>query len=412
MKALFDIHCHIMTLARFCLGPFIDVAAEHSIESIYSQVAAPGFLLLSLLRNGGQAMRNVLSVVENDPGGMIRLMEDDLAGAFGRADELHRLPLVSGNGLELLGETWEGWVICPLVMDFSRTHGDQPDIYYARPSRKPIAENVREILAGISGYRRERPAGRFIIRPFLGIDPGSMTLRETETMLHHYFGGYAGSERSQLAAFRATARWKGDPAKPPRNAFAGIKLYPPMGFDPWPDPAEARDKVRLLYGFAEKRRIPITVHCDDQGYRTIALSASHRHTEPGRWHDILAEFPDLIVNFAHFGQRYLALGDEKNAWSRTIMDMMVRWPGVHADVSFNGGDAGYWETIARLLDALPAAEVDQVRQRLLFGTDFYLCLGKTRSYLDYVRDFSESALDSGLKRAMLHDNPARFLFGS
>jgi len=53
-----------------------------------------------------------------------------------------------------------------------------------------------------------------------------------------------------------------------------------------------------------------------------------------------------------------------------------------------------------------------VRSRLMFGSDFYLCLGKCRSYLDYLRGFAESCLDRQLKRAMIHDNPQGFLFGN
>jgi hypothetical protein len=29
--------------------------------------------------------------------------------------------------------------------------------------------------------------------------------------------------------------------------FAGIKLYPPLGYDPWPAKNEEREKVKLLY---------------------------------------------------------------------------------------------------------------------------------------------------------------------
>lgn len=53
-----------------------------------------------------------------------------------------------------------------------------------------------------------------------------------------------------------------------------------------------------------------------------------------------------------------------------------------------------------------------MRSRLLYGIDFFLCLGKCRSYLDYLRCFAESGLDQELKRAMIHDNPHRFLFGN
>jgi hypothetical protein len=412
MKCLIDVHCHVMTLARPSIGGLVDNAAHHSLDSLYSQVAAPGFMLLSLLRRGGTAMRNLLSVVENDPAGMLMLMEDDLAGLFGAHADPPAKPLFPGVQAELFGELWDSWLLCPQVVDFSASGHEQPGVYYARQSRKPLTEAIREMFTAISGYRRERPKGRLVVRPFLGIDPGPLTIGQTEALLNCYLGSYSRKEKAQLAAFKAMKRWQGDPYKPPRNAFAGIKLYPPLGFDPWPDPAEARDKVRLLYGFAERLHLPITVHCDDEGYRTIPLSLSHRRTEPDRWFGILEEFPGLIVNFAHFGHRYLAAGDAKDSWSRIIMDLMVRYPGVYADLSFVGAEPGYWEHLARLLDGLPETLAHSVRPRLMFGTDFFLCLGKCRSYLDYLRGFAGSCLDHQLKLAMIHENPYRFLFGN
>jgi hypothetical protein len=412
MKCLIDVHCHVMTLARPSIGSLVDNATHHSLDSLYSQVAAPGFMLLSLLRGRGTAMRNLLSVVENDPAGMLMLMEDDLAGQFGSHADPPAQPLFPGTQAELFGELWDSWLLCPQLVDFSAAGHVQPEVYYARQSRKLLSEAIRELFAAISGYRRERPKGRLVVRPFLGLDPGRMTMCEVEDLLYRYLGTYSRKEKAQLAAFRAMKKWKGDPHKPPHNAFAGIKLYPPLGFDPWPDPAEARDKVRLLYSFAERYHIPITVHCDDEGYRTIPLSLSHRRTAPERWFEILEEFPDLIVNFAHFGHRYLAVGDARDAWSRTIVELMVRWPGVYADVSFVGAEPAYWEHLSRLLDGLPEALLHSVRSRLMFGTDFYLCLGKCRSYLDYLRGFADSCLDRQLKLAMMHENPHRFLFGS
>lgn len=411
VKCLVDIHCHIMTLARPNIGSFVDNATHHSLDSLYSQIATPGFVLLSLLRRGAMNMRNLLSVMENDPAGMLMLLEDDLAGHFGSSADPPARPLFSEARAELFGETWDAWLLCPLVMDFSNSGHSIPDIYYARQARKPLIEAVREMFTAISGYRRERPKGRLVVRPFLGVDPAGLTMNQTEDLLYRFLGTYARKEKAQLAAFRAMKNWRGDPLKPPRNSFTGIKLYPPLGFDPWPDPAEARDKVRLLYSFAEGSHIPITVHCDDEGYRTIPLGLSHRRTTPGRWFEILEEYPELIVNFAHFGHRYLAAGEAREAWSRTIVELMARWPGVYADVSFVGADPAYWDHLARILDGLPEALIHSVRSRLMFGTDFFLCLGKCRSYLDYLRGFADSCLDRQLKRAMLHDNPYRFLFG-
>ncbi len=409
MNILFDVHCHTMSLARPAIGRFVDAFFGGGLQSFFSQVAAPGYILNAITRNGGETLRNLLAVVENDPAELLALIEDDLAGVF-LPPESALQAIVGPTGLNLLGERWDAWLVCPLLMDFgARSSGGT--VYYSAPPKKTIEEGVREMLAGISGYRNAHPDGRMIIRPFLGLDPGARGAADTELALYTYFSSYSKRRPAQLSSFRVYARWKGDPGKAPRNAFAGVKLYPPLGFNPWPGNRDEFDAVRLLYGFCERRGIPLVVHCDDQGFRTIPLDKAMRLTDPARWLPILKEYPDLVVDFAHFGERYLGRPRDRGDWTNSIIGLMERYPGVYADVAFNGCDETYWTKLARLLDGLGAATADTIRSRLLFGTDFVINLMKSRSYLDYVRGFADGPLDRELKRAMLSVNPARFLFG-
>lgn len=406
MRLLFDIHCHAMTMARPAIGRFVDAFLSGGLESFFSQVAAPGYLMSAMALSRGDTVRNLLAAVENDPVALLELIEDDLSGAYAGDG-----PRVMGpGGPELLGERWDAYLVCPLVMDFGARAAGAPT-YYSRPPRKSLEEGVREILSGVAGYRRERPDGRLVVRPFLGIDPGGRGASATEAALDRYFAGYSRRPGAQLAAFKAASRWKGDPRRPPRGSFAGIKLYPPLGFDPWPQDAAELDATRLLYSFCERRGLPIVVHCDDQGYRTVGLGKAMTVTDPGRWGAVLAEYPELVVDFAHFGERYLGRPRDRETWTRAIVALMDRHPGVYADVAFNGCDPAYWARLARFMDSLPSRAADVVRGRLLFGTDFVISLAKSRSYLDYVLDFATGPLDPALKRAMMTDNPARFLFG-
>ena len=138
-----------------------------------------------------------------------------------------------------------------------------------------------------------------------------------------------------------------------------------------------------------------------------------RNTDPARWEPVFAEYPGLTVDFAHFGERWLPppRGVAPDSWTRAIVSLMERYPGVYADLSFNGSDPEYWPRLARFLGSLGAAAQDRVRSRLMFGTDFFISLTKSRSYLYYVKDFEESPVDGQLKRAMASETPSRFLFG-
>lgn len=413
MKLLVDAHCHVMTLSRPAIGPFVDSLVNRGLETLYSQIAAPGYLLRALLRHGGKELRNLLSVVENDAAGIFLLMEDDLAGRYGSRAE-GRGRVIADGGIELLGERWDGWLVCPLVMDFSRPVDAAPAVYYSSYPRKPLEESAREMLAGVSSYRNARPDGRLVIRPFLGMDPALRGAAGVEEAMHRYFRRHRRGEAAGLQAFKAAARWKGDPLHPSRGAFAGVKLYPPLGFDPWPDDAAGRDAARELYAACQKKGIPMVVHCDDQGYRAVPLELALRNTDPARWRPVLGEFPGLAVDFAHFGERYLPVprGEPHDVWTRTIVDLMERYPNVYADLAFNGSDPGYWTRLARFLDGLPPGARSVARRRILFGTDFFISLTRSRSYLDYVRDFEGSCLDAEFKRDAMHGNPYRFLFGA
>ncbi|OHD26552.1 MAG: hypothetical protein A2Y38_06910 [Spirochaetes bacterium GWB1_59_5] len=409
MKILFDVHCHTMSLARPAIGRFVDAFLRGGLQSFFSQVAAPGYILNSITRNGGETLRNLLAVVENDPAELFALIEDDLAGAFLPPNSTAQA-VFGPSSPSLFGEDWDAWLVCPLMMDFgARSVGGL--VYYSAPPKKTIDEAVREMLAGISGYRAARPEGRLIVRPFLGLDPGARGAAETERALYTYFSGFSRRCPAQLSSFKASSSWKGDPGRVPRGSFAGIKLYPPLGFDPWPEDRDELDAARLMYDFCERRGIPLVVHCDDQGFRTIPLDQAMHLTDPERWLSVFKEFPDLIVDFAHFGERYLGRANARGEWTKAIIGLMERFSGVYADVAFNGCEAQYWTTLSRFLEELGDASAGIVRSRLLFGTDFVINLMKTRSYRDYVSDFIDGSLDSELKRAMISDNPARFLFG-
>jgi len=228
MKILYDMHCHAISLARPAIGRYVDAFLKGGFESIYSQVAASGNLLPGLVLKGGAYSRNMLAVMENDPASMIALMEDDLAGDY-PLDGAARMGIIGEAGLELLERQWDAWLICPLMMDFG-ARAIASDVYYSTPPRKSVEESVRETLAGVSGYRLARPGGRIIVRPFLGIDPGARGAAETERLLSRYFAGFSRRLSSGLSTFRNSGRWKGNPKRPIRGSFAGVKLYPPPGF--------------------------------------------------------------------------------------------------------------------------------------------------------------------------------------
>jgi hypothetical protein len=410
-KTFYDAHCHAFTLSHPCFLAFTQTLRRRGFEEVYAQMKAPDFLVASLFFKTGERLRNALSVMERDVGSIFQLMEDDLAGLFSKEGEGE--PLLRDGRLRIGEAAYDRLVVCPLIVDFQcATFVPSEGTYYDRPSAKSLAVQVRDLLEGIRYYRRSRPEGFLEIRPFLGIDTRHYDLAALGELLGSAFEGYARGEGASRAAFAAMREY--DEASPVPGRFAGIKVYPPMGFDPWPEGGPEREKAELLWSFCESRDIPVVTHCDDQGFRVVPLEEEWRYCSPERWEGLFRAHPSLRLDFAHFGAQYFhALGRPvPTEWADRIVRLMADYPNVYADFSFNGTEADYYLWLEEYMGRMGRPLAALVEERLLFGSDFVANLSKIRSYSDYYRIFAASALSEELKGRFGRDNPERFLFGT
>ena len=407
----YDIHCHAHTLSHPAFLAIIQTLRARRLEAIYSQIASFEYLASSFFRRGGEKLRNMLSVMENEPGDIFMLMEDDLAGVYTKSEK--RKPLIENGKISIGGHSYKKLVICPLLIDFNQPGTYKPDTYYDKYPRKEINAQIVDVLMGIKEYRRLRPDGILEIHPFLGINPRVYTAESLAAFLDTWFSGFVRGRKAEKAVFKEMDKLvigEEGPGKPP---FAGIKLYPPMGFDPWPEEAAEREKVEILYSFCERKKVPIITHCDDGGFRVLPLEDSWRQTSPFRYRPALEKYPGLMIDFAHLGNQYSVplRMTPVTEWRDQIFSLMDEFPGVYADISFNGSLPEYYDTLLAALAALPEDRRETAERRIMFGSDFMVNLLKVPSYLDYFRIFSESRVESGLKKAFGSENPRRFLFG-
>ena len=125
-----------------------------------------------------------------------------------------------------------------------------------------------------------------------------------------------------------------------KNAkFAGIKLYSPAGFSPTDPVLMGNDTQEGIYSLCEKNKIPLTVHNSNAGFACLSkelllnghiylndeikLVDNYKHTfeydffsfktseaiserarllnHPKIWRVVLEKYPNLTINFAHFG---------------------------------------------------------------------------------------------------------------
>jgi predicted TIM-barrel fold metal-dependent hydrolase len=413
--AFYDAHCHALTLAHPSFLSFTQTLRRRGFEEVYAQITSPNYLIAALFFKTGERVRNMLSVMEHDVGSIFELMEDDLAGEFAKASDPP--PLLCEGELRLGRLRFDRLVLCPLIMDFQGAAAAPSEgTYYDRPTAKPVTTQIRDVLEGIHDYRNHRPNGFLEIRPFLGVDTRHYTIDELSVFLAAAFEGYEKGEGTARAAasrraFEAMRDFEAMPAVPGR--FAGVKVYPPLGFDPWPDEGPEREKLEMLWSFCESRDIPVITHCDDQGFRVVALEESWRFTSPARWEPVLRAHPDLRLDFAHFGVQYSRpIGRPPSTeWTDTIVELMVEYPKVYADISFDGSEAEYYRWLDSYIDRMSPGRAALLEDRIFFGSDFMVNLTKVRSYSDYYRLFDQAPLSDERKRRFGHDNPERFLFG-
>ena len=153
------------------------------------------------------------------------------------------------------------------------------------------------------------------IRPFFSIDPR-----------REYKDGVNMAEKLKEKLLDENAR------------FSGVKLYAPAGFSPTDPILMGTQNQEGIYAICEKNKIPITVHNSNAGFACLStvlqvrghvnlnqmvvkvngpltfenkffsLKASEAIKERARilnhpkiWELVLKKYPNLVINFAHFG---------------------------------------------------------------------------------------------------------------
>jgi predicted TIM-barrel fold metal-dependent hydrolase len=197
------------------------------------------------------------------------------------------------------------------------------------------------------------------------------------------------------------------------GVFKGIKLYPPLGYLP------THPALQLVFEHCNKYDIPITFHCSNGGiqnfrkkncvvdwdgnshledFASTGGNKSSYYTAPDKWLRVLERWPNLRVNFAHFGGGdSIASGD--TGWMYSILNILKKYSNAYADISYFSKP----ELVQIMAELIEKHEI--LKRRLMFGTDYVMVmmdrnLGGLKSYFDRL---------SGLDRRLLVDNARAFL---
>jgi predicted TIM-barrel fold metal-dependent hydrolase len=141
---------------------------------------------------------------------------------------------------------------------------------------------------------------------------------------------------------------------------------------------------------------------------------------PDRWAPVLAKYPTLKLNLAHFG-RFDEAGDDgsnlNETWEYLFGQLTEDGASIFADMSYlsevlpDGITAAHR---AKLLEYLKAflQQYDPDCERLMYGSDFAM-LVREANYADYLDSFRSYIAELGLSETassrLYRDNAIRFL---
>jgi len=198
-----------------------------------------------------------------------------------------------------------------------------------------------------------------------------------------------------------------------KGVFKGVKLYPPLGYLP------THPNLDEIYSYCSKYDIPVTLHCSEGGmqnfrgenyvtswegdnhqedFKSVGGNKSSFYTAPEKWLPVLKKWPNLRINFAHFGGGdKLDSGD--TGWADSISKIISEHPHVYTDISYHTQKG----LPGKISDMVNKNEV--LNRRLMFGTDYIMIMmDKGLGGLDkYFEHFI------GLNNRLLGENAKEFL---
>lgn len=422
-KTFYDIHMHAYNLSHPYLRAFI-MRFNFGLFLAFTPFVAP---LLPFL---GKIFKKKIGCLMN----LLAVMEDDIDSIFLLLENcLRENKMLDNDGLHIGGNTYEKIILTPLMMDFGykRMKKDK-DIHYNQPCRKPIRRQVIDVFNALTYYydfvyteryakgfphlkpdAQGRPTRRvFEIYPFIGINTLNYEYEELVELMKKYFGDYKG-DRDALIQTRG--KFDGNIEHLSSNFAGGIKLYPPLDFDPWPQGNEIEmKKVRYIYSYCQGKGIPITVHGSESGFVVVSKRRLKNLTSISKWEAVFSEYPRLKLNLAHFpvNEKYLWIFPKTTRLKQVLRLLSnPKYENFYVDFSCRALNHGYYKVLKKLVsDASPEIK-DILSKRIMFGTDFSINLASIDSYNAYYDLFSkDKSFESMEKDRFCSANPESFLF--
>lgn len=438
-KFFIDIHCHLFNIEHVPLRQSIRRISHNFNKGLIKRgiVAAGAMVVAPLLILGSNALaRKFYKVFE----AFIRFFDQPAKNNI--RDIVRALDQLGGSAD--MDERQR--IFTPLIMDFEICE-----------SYKSLVDQVGDLSRAMSDRGRYLNNHHTRILPFLGMDLRRFHSDQSITpakALQDFF--------DQVGVIFKPAGIRRDPAQLENGDFIGIKLYPSLGFDIYP-----QDSALLTRNIAVLKRLreldlPVTTHCQLASYEcdpgNISNETLVNFANPHKWWQLFKKYSslqDMRINFAHFGgeegvAKVLMWNDEvpdpeahyprpddlySSSWTYWIIRLIKQYPNAYSDISaFDFSDKKAVASLAWLLRRDTQGAYDdlgehKLKDKLMWGSDIPMILsdhGTYRKLFDAFHgmlDFMH--YDSGnygmpdaplpgqdeLSETFVETNPKRFLFG-
>ncbi|MCD4653331.1 amidohydrolase [bacterium] len=217
-------------------------------------------------------------------------------------------------------------LITPLVMDFDvLLKEEMPEQVGKEPSVREQYKRLTQAIA--STVIQDIPNAK--ICPFVGFDLRKLLVASKDKL--EGFKSFWNSSNT-LGKRRVSDLESGK--------LLGIKLYPPIGFNPYPK--SQPDRFKEFYAWCCEQDIPLTVHCQMGSYSAGKEKENlDKNTTPRNWERLFKnhDFKNLRINFAHFGgetgtdDMFEPFRTDKDSWTYILIKLLKKYPNTYADIA-------------------------------------------------------------------------------
>ncbi len=357
MKSFIDCHCHAFNFVDVPM--YLTLTDKVNVGTVGRIKAAAGVLLLlpkllvekNAIKNKVEEYKEFILFFER---GLQRNVEMILSEIRGQLDQ--------PNNTETL--------ITPLVMDFDILLEQEMK---AQMGKEPsVREQFKRLESAINAIDFNNYPNMKVC-PFVGLD-----LRKLKKTDKVRLNGFKTFFNNNNTLGKTSIRDLG------QGKILGIKLYPPIGFNP--NPPSLPPKYRDFYTWCCDEDIPITVHCQTGSYSAGKEKEKlDRNTTPENWKNLLKkpEFNNLRINFAHFGgetgtdDMFEPFRIDKSSWTYIIIELLKIYPNTYADFSaYDYDKAEHRKNLMKIFEKDAEGDFDisgtpnyKLRDKLIWGSD-------------------------------------------